>query len=115
MKILIIDDENLDMFLAKKQLDRNYDVTGFTAHTEALAWAGQNNFDVALIDYYLGTYVTGPQVLQELVKLKGQTFKAFLLTNYIDDSQVESLKAQGFHNVIFKPLTLENFMPHLQA
>lgn len=113
MKILILDDENLDMFLAKKQLERNYDVTGFTAHKDALTWAEQNDFDVALIDYYLGTYLTGPQVLEDLIKLKGPTFTAFLLTNYIDDSQVSSLKALGFKNVIFKPLTLENFVPHL--
>jgi len=115
VKILILDDENLDMFLAKKQLERNYEVAGFTTHTDALAWAKQNDFDVALIDYYLGSYLTGPQVLQELIKIKGQSFKAFLLTNYIDNDQVDTLKAQGFHNVIFKPLTYENFAPHLTS
>ena len=72
-------------------------------------WAKENDFDVALIDYYLGPGLYAHNVLEELVGLKGQTFKAFVLSNFVDGKQANDLKAEGFLDIIYKPLTLENF------
>ena len=104
MTILLIDDEPLDLFIAKKHLSLDFVVSAFTTSKESLQWAKDNEFDVALIDYYLGPDV-GLDVLNELIKIKGRTFKAFLLTNFVDPQQVVALKSQGFDDVIFKPLT----------
>lgn len=113
MKVLLIDDEPLDLFIAKKQLSLEYDVTAFTTSSESVKWAKENDFDVALIDYYLGPDL-GSQVLKEIVATKGKPFKAFLLTNFVDPQQVLALKAEGFDDVIFKPLNTDKLKAFLK-
>ena len=112
MKILLVDDEPLDLFIARKQLSLEFDVTAFTTSSETLQWVKENDFDVALIDYYLGPDL-GSQLLKSIVAAKGKTFKAFLLTNFVDPQQVLALKAEGFDQVIFKPLNTEKLKAHL--
>lgn len=115
MKILVVDDEKLDLFISKKLLSLEYQVEGFTSMTEALQWAGENSFDVALIDYYLGPNLYAHTVLKELLAAKGATFKAFVLSNFVDDKQILELKDAGFVDIIYKPLTLEKFKSVLEA
>jgi CheY-like chemotaxis protein len=112
VKILLVDDEPLDLFIARKQLSLEFDVTAFTTSIESLQWAKENSFDVALIDYYLGPDL-GSQLLKSIVNEKGKTFKAFLLTNFVDPQQVLALKAEGFDDVIFKPLSIEKLKAQL--
>ena len=109
VKIVILDDESLDLFVAKKLLNLEFQAEGFTTQAEVMGWAKDNSFDVALIDYYLTPTVLAPDVLKELRTLKGNSFRAFVLSNYVDDNQVRQLKEAGFEGVIVKPLTLENF------
>lgn len=113
MKILIIDDEQLDLFINKKLLSLEFDTTGFTTQQEAVAWAHDNSFDVALIDYYLGPNLYAHNVLKELISLKGNTFRPFVLSNYVDEKQVNELKAAGFEDIIYKPLTVDLFKSKL--
>ena len=47
-------DEELDLFINKKLLSLEFETEGFTSLKDAVNWARQNDFDVALIDYYLG-------------------------------------------------------------
>ena len=109
MKIVILDDESLDLFVAKKLLSLEFQVEGFTAIPEFLEWAKGNSFDVALIDYYLTPTELAPDVLKDLRAVKGDDFRAFVLSNYVDDNQVKQLKAVGFEGIIYKPITLDNF------
>jgi CheY-like chemotaxis protein len=112
VKILLIDDEPLDLFIAQKQLSLEFDVTAFTTSREAIPWAKENQFDIALIDYYLGPDL-GSQVLKQIVASREKNFRAFLLTNFVDAQQVLALKAEGFDDVIFKPLNIEKLKAHL--
>lgn len=109
MKILIVDDEQLDLFISKKLLSIEHQVEGFTSIPEAANWAKDNPFDVLLSDYYLGTGLHAPDVLKAITAVKGKTFKAFVLSNHIDDKQTEELKKAGFDSMIEKPLSLEKF------
>ena len=115
MKILIVDDETLDLFIAKKLLGLSYTVEGFTTVQETVLWAKSNAFDVVLIDYYLGPGLFAHHVLKELLNVRGQTFKAFVLSNHVDDNQSRELKEAGFVDIIYKPLTLEKFNDYLQG
>ena len=115
MKILVVDDEKLDMFISKKLLSLEYQVEGFTTAPEALAWAKENTFDVALIDYYLGQNLYAHNVLKDLIAIKGLTFKAFVLSNFVDEKQIRELKDAGFSDIIYKPLTLDKFKNLLSA
>jgi DNA-binding NarL/FixJ family response regulator len=109
LKILIIDDEQFDLFINKKLLSLEFEVEGFTTIKETVQWAQDNTFDIALIDYYLGTDLYAQHALKELLSIKGNTFKSFVLSNYVDQKQIMELKAAGFTDVILKPLTLEGF------
>jgi DNA-binding response OmpR family regulator len=109
VKILIVDDEQLDLFINKKLLSLEYDVEGFTSLNDALTWAQNNTFDVALIDYYLGPNLYAHNALSELKATKGDTFKAFVLSNFVDAKQSSELREAGFKDIIYKPLTLETF------
>jgi DNA-binding NarL/FixJ family response regulator len=109
MKILIIDDEQLDLFINKKLLSLEFDVEGFTNVDDALAWATANTFDVALIDFYLGTGLYANDVMLKLLSLKSNPFKAFVLSNYVDEQQIKEIKIAGFKDILYKPLTLEKF------
>jgi DNA-binding response OmpR family regulator len=109
VKIIIVDDEQLDLFINKKLLSLEFDVEGFTSLEDALSWAQNNTFDVALIDYYLGPNLYAHNALTELKAAKGNTFKAFVLSNFVDSKQSSELRDAGFVDIIYKPLTIEAF------
>jgi DNA-binding NtrC family response regulator len=115
VKILIVDDEQLDLFISKKLLGLEYEVEGFTSLPETIRWAQNNTFDVLISDYYLGTGLHANNVLKELTALKGKTFKSFVLSNHIDEKQAEDLKAIGFTGIIEKPLSIEKFKSILNS
>jgi DNA-binding response OmpR family regulator len=110
VKILIVDDEQLDLFINKKLLSLEFDVEGFTSLKEAISWAQNNTFDVALIDYYLGPDLYAHNALSELKATKKDApFKAFVLSNFVDAKQSAELREAGFIDIIYKPLTIESF------
>ena len=109
MKVLIVDDEELDLFINRKLLNLEFDTEGFTSVSETLVWANQNDFDVVIIDYYLGPGIFANHMLDDLKAIKGTTFKAFVVSNYVDEKQANELKSSGFNDIIYKPLTLEIF------
>jgi CheY-like chemotaxis protein len=115
VKILVVDDEQLDLFVTKKLLGLEFEAEGFTSVDETLRWAKDNHFDVVLIDYYLTPTILAHHVLQSLRSIKGDTFKAFVLSNYVDDQQARDLRAAGFTDIIYKPLTLEKFREQVNA
>jgi len=109
VKILIIDDEDLDLFINKKLLSLEYETEGFSSIQEAVQWAGLHDFDIALIDYYLGHNIYAHDALQKLIEVKGKRFEAFVLSNFVDQKQSEALIQAGFKDIIYKPLTVEMF------
>jgi DNA-binding response OmpR family regulator len=112
---LIVDDESLDLFITKKLLGMEFEVEGFSTLEEAVLWSKSNSFDVVLIDYYLGPDLFAHHVLKELHALKGKNFKAFVLSNHVDDNQSRELKEAGFDDIIYKPLTLDKFKDYLKG
>jgi DNA-binding NtrC family response regulator len=109
MKILIVDDEPVELFIAKRFLGMEFQVEGFNSASEAVQWAKNNSFDVLVSDFNLAANVFAHDLLKSLLEIKGPTFKAYVLTNYVDDIQAAALRAAGFHNIIEKPLSLEKF------
>jgi DNA-binding NtrC family response regulator len=109
VKILIVDDEQLDLFISKKLLGLEYTVEGFHTISETLLWIKENQFDVLLSDYYLDKGVDAHRVLKEILSVKDKTFKAFVLSSHVDGAQAQELKASGYDGVIEKPLSLEKF------
>jgi response regulator RpfG family c-di-GMP phosphodiesterase len=113
LKILIVDDEQLDLFITKKLLGLSYEVIGFNTIKEAAAWAQNNPFDVLLSDYYLGHGMHAPDVLKGIRAVAANSFRAMVLSNHIDEQQAQALRDAGFHAFIEKPITLEKFQASL--
>ncbi len=109
MKILIVDDEQLDLFITKKLLGLQYECEGFTSLPEAVSWATSNSFDILVSDYYLGNGIHAHDVLKQIAAVKPSEFKAFVLSNHIDEQQASDLRKNGFHGIIEKPITVEKF------
>lgn len=108
MKILIVDDELLDLFIAKTLLQTEFEVEGFTTIKECVAWATVNEFDAVLIDYYLDTDTLATHVLTALQNVRSAPIKnAFVLSNFVDSSQIKELRKAGFEDVINKPISLD--------
>ena len=112
---MILDDEELDLFINKKLLALEFDVAGFTSIEDATNWAQQNDFDVAVIDYYLAPGIYANHFLTELKSIKGDSFKSFVVSNYVDEKQSAELKQAGFTDIIYKPLTLEGFKEKVKS
>jgi len=105
--ILIVDDEPLDLFIAKTTLQGEFRVEGFTTMEEAVAWSSANDFDAILIDYYLGPDTYATHVLKALQALKPLPIRnAYVLSNYVNNAQASELRAAGFEGVIDKPISL---------
>ena len=109
MKILIVDDEPVELFISKRFLGMEFQVEGFNSVPEAIQWAKNNSFDVLVSDFNLAPNVFAHDLLKSLLEIKGSVFKAYVLTNHVDDNQAATLRAAGFHNIIEKPLSLEKF------
>jgi DNA-binding NtrC family response regulator len=92
VKVLIVDDENLDLFITKKLIGMEHQVEGFTSISEATAWSVSNSFDILLSDYYLGEGKHATDVLKAIKAKSTSDFKAFVLSNHIDDAQAKMLK-----------------------
>jgi DNA-binding NtrC family response regulator len=108
VKILIIDDEQLDLFISKKLLGIEFEIEGFTDLRQAKAWAEKNHFDVVLTDYYLEN-VLAHEVLKQLKEVRKEKFKALVVSNHIDSQVANQLKAEGFAAILEKPITMEKF------
>ncbi|MBS1680131.1 MAG: response regulator [Bacteroidetes bacterium] len=106
MTILLLDDENLELFITKTILEREFQVHGFNTLDEAVAWARNNPFDVLISDYYLDRGMTAQNALKALEEIKGKNFKSVVLTNYSDHKRVAEIMAAGFTGVVDKPLEL---------
>ena len=114
MKVIVIDDEKLDLFIASKLLQPDFEVTGFTSPREAIEWCTSNPFDVAIIDYYLDNGVLGIHVLKDLRKISN-SFKAILLTNHLEEDQAKEMVGAGFDKIVYKPVSLEKVKEALKG
>jgi len=109
VKILVVDDEELDLFITSKMLSLEYEIQGFTSLKETVEWVRDNDFDVVLIDYYLGPGIYATEMLKQIMPICKKPVRPFVLSNYVDDKQILELKNAGFEDVIYKPVTLDSF------
>jgi CheY-like chemotaxis protein len=115
LKIIVVDDEQLDLFITRKLLGLSFEVQGFTSIPEATEWAKSNTFDVLLSDYYLGNGKHAPDVLMAIRAASGKKFRAIVLSNHIDQDQAQALRDAGFDAIIEKPVSLEKFTAAISA
>jgi DNA-binding NtrC family response regulator len=105
----MVDDEPIELFLSKRFLEKEFQVEGFNSIPDAMQWAKSHSFEILISDYYLGGGLHAHDLLNDLIKLKGKVFRAFVITNFIDASKTAELKKAGFDGILEKPISLENF------
>lgn len=107
MRILLIDDDTLELFLSLRILRMEFQAEGFKTLPEAIDWAKNNTFDLLLSDYYISNEVHAKDVLKAMIDLKGNNFKSIVLTNHVDEPTIAATKGAGFDGILEKPLSLE--------
>jgi DNA-binding NtrC family response regulator len=115
VKILIVDDEQLDLFITKKLLSLQFEVEGFTSLPDAVSWATNNSFDVLVSDYYLGNGLHAQDVLKQISSVRPSGFRPYVLSNHIDENQATELRKAGFLGIIEKPVTVDKFNAIINA
>lgn len=104
--IMVLDDVSDAGVLIKRILERKgHSVTAFTEEESALAHAGKNVVDLAILDIKLKK-MTGIEVLEELKKINSE-IKVIMLTGYPTlDTARESLRL-GAQEYCVKPIDKE--------
>jgi hypothetical protein len=94
-EILIVDDEELDLFINQKLLTLEFD-TEAHIRKRRNQLGHENNFDVAVIDYYPEPGVFAGNLLK-LIAIKGRPLR-LSSSNYVDGKQILELKDAGFRH-----------------
>lgn len=104
--ILVLDDISDAGVLVKRILERKgHSVANFTEEEDALAYAGKNSVELAILDIKLKK-MTGVEALEELKKINPD-MKAIMLTGYPTlETARESLRL-GAEEYCVKPINKE--------
>ena len=102
--ILLVDDEVmvLDSLQAFLELETDYTVVTFVSPEDALAYAGENEVDLAVSDFMMPG-MNGLEFLKSLAELR-PCAPRILLTGYADkDSAIQAINELGLFQYIEKP------------
>jgi two-component system probable response regulator PhcQ len=103
-KILIVDDEEeILQALSRLLRDPAYEIHYAHNAKEAIAQADQFGLDLVLCDYMLDKAMNGVELLQQLVKNRGDVI-TILMTGYVDIKiAMEAINTLGVYKFILKP------------
>jgi DNA-binding NtrC family response regulator len=120
-KILIVDDEPVNLRTLSRLLRENYDVITAESGDEALKLLHQHNFALLISDQRMPG-MTGIELMKNTVALRPQMVK-ILLTGYTDvDALIESINCGLVYRYLMKPwnnddlrLTVSRALEHYEA
>jgi len=105
-KILIVEDEELNYSLIRSFIGDSFEVSIATNFDNALALAGQNKYDLILMDINLGSDETGVDVLREIRELDGyKNVPAIAVTAYSLKGDKDVFIRSGMNDYVSKPFT----------
>ncbi len=112
-QILIVDDELLIReTLAEYLGQEGFEVSACGDAEEALKWAAQRRFDVALCDVQLPG-MDGIELLERLLKISPQTF-VLLITAYATVENAIQAFQRGAHDYLMKPILLDEVLSKIR-
>jgi len=109
VRVLLVEHLKTDRYIISEELSSRYAVTAIASAAEAIAFAGTNPFDVALIDVMLRDDLDSIPSLLELQRVRKQSFLPLAMTAYVDDGRRSRLFQAGFAAVIDKPVDIDRF------
>src|SRR4051812_2463346 len=113
MHVLIVDDLKTDRYILKKTLSPFFEVTTLSSAKEAVTFAIDNTFDIALINVMLRADMDCIELLLDL-QFSQTNFLPYAITSHIDSGREDRLLEAGFKEVIQKPFELERFIELLK-
>ncbi|HEY5826622.1 MAG TPA: response regulator [Cyclobacteriaceae bacterium] len=113
MHVLVIDDLKTDRYIFKKVLSSFFEVTTLSSAKEAVTFAIDNTFDIALINVMLCSDMDCIELLHDL-QFSQSHFLPYAITAHIDSNREERLLEAGFKEVIRKPFEFERFIELLK-
>lgn len=109
MKILVVEDQQVDRLIIKKQLSPDFSVTTLSSAQEAKIFARSNLFDVAVLNVFLQEDMDGLELLNDLASITKRSFLALAITAHVDESRAQRLLRSGFKALLPKPFDREEF------
>jgi DNA-binding NtrC family response regulator len=109
MRILIIDEDEISLYITQKVLCPEFEVNGFHSIDEAKNWAKDNHFDILLANYTVYRDPLPVHAIKELKDINGGKFHSVIATTYIDPAQADQLLEKGYSNIFMKPISKAAF------
>jgi CheY-like chemotaxis protein len=115
MHILIIEDQIVDQLIMRTLLEPSFEVTCKGSAKDAVDFALEQTFDVALINVMLETDMDCIDLLYDLqVIMHPSEFLAFAVTSHLEGERARRLMNAGFRGIIYKPFDLVSFQHFLR-
>lgn len=109
MRILIVEDQELDQLILKSELQEDFEVMTVTSADEAIAFAVNNYFDLAIINVMIQSDMDCIELLHDLRVIAENEFTAFAITSHITEDRARRLMRAGFREIIQKPFDRDVF------
>jgi CheY-like chemotaxis protein len=111
-KILIVEDDEINMYIMDRLLKNEFILSKAKNGDEALSLAGKNYFDVVLMDINLGnTSIDGIEVMKRIrIMEKLSATKIFAVTSYAMPEDKQRFLNLGFDAYFEKPLQKEDLI-----
>jgi DNA-binding response OmpR family regulator len=114
MRILLIDEDDVSVFLHERMLAPEFQVFGHRSLDAAKNWSLDNEFDVLMVDYSLYDETFPIHVIRELQSVAGKKFRAVICASYIDRNREILLVSAGYQKVFLKPLSKSQMIDYLK-
>lgn len=106
IRVLIVEDDPINLLVAKKLLEKHFEITSATNGYQALEIIESSDFDLILMDINLGDdAIDGTEVMQ---KIKGNPNKKYIkiyaVTSYALPEDRERFLSFGFDYFFPKPI-----------
>lgn len=111
MKVLYIEDNDINRFVFTKMLDGIANIYVASNGEEGLNLLDSNKFEYIFLDLNLGDEMDGFEILKFIESSgyrKNNNPKIIAITAYVSDEWEEKCKSEGFDSYISKPVTPKN-------
>ena len=105
-RVLCVEDDSINAFIMEKLLGDEYEIRVVSTGKECLEYAGNEKFDVILLDINLGKgEKDGVHILGELRKIRDyERAPVFAITSYALPGDEQAFLSQGFDSYLSKPV-----------
>lgn len=109
MRVLILDEDEVSLFVTKHTLAEKFDVHGFSKIENAKSWAASNAFDLFIMEYNPRRDRQMIDVLDQIRSAAPNTRSEFLAIIFtltrIHASRSKELHEAGFNKIYLRPLS----------